>query len=80
MSRNQCHDITLLPSVHLVEICDSGELEEPKQSALDGTESWSHTGELPESCFPAWHPVLRCLPRGEMGQVIGFHNPIKGML
>nr|XP_015293877.1 PREDICTED: uncharacterized protein LOC107127822 isoform X1 [Macaca fascicularis] len=43
-------------------------------------ESWSHPGERPESCFPAWHPVLYSFPRGEMGQVLGFHKPIKGML
>lgn len=55
------------------------ELEEPKQSALDDTESQVHTGELPESCFPTWHPALHSLPRGEMGQVLGFHERIKGM-
>lgn len=51
-----------------------------EQSALDGTESRARTGELPESCFPAWHPVLHSFPRGEMGQVLGFHKPIKDML
>ena len=43
------------------------------------TESHARTGEPPESFIPTGHPVLHCLPRGETGQVLGFHTPIKGL-
>ena len=43
------------------------------------TESRACTGEFPESFIPIGHPVLYCLPRGEIGQVLGFHKPIKGL-
>lgn len=38
-----------------------------EQSALDGTESRACTGELPESYFPAWHPVLHFFPQRRNG-------------
>lgn len=76
MSRKQCHDITLLPSVHLVEICDSGELEEPNLPWM------AQRAGLIQVSFPNPASQLGILcyavsPEEKWVRLLGFTTPLK---